>query len=90
MSAVKYRIWTDQLRCARRERDEIEIKLYFDCCPWWERQELERELSWRLHWIEEAELMLGFRSWVGDFGKRAVSIWGRLCGRLKKHFGGVR
>lgn len=65
MARVKHRVWRDQLESARRERDEIEVKMYFDHCPWWIEDELRQELSWRLRQIEEAEIMLGLKTWTG-------------------------
>ena len=68
MSVVKHEVWEQILASARRERDEIECKLYLDSCPWYMERELQTELSWRLHLIEEAEHMLGYRHW-----------WRRTC-----------
>jgi hypothetical protein len=65
------------LDAARQRRDEIEIALYMDSPEPWERDILELDLSRQLHIIDEAEVMLGYKHWVGYTGRRST-LWERL------------
>ena len=61
MTAGRETLWQQQLDSATRERDEIEVKMYTDHCPWYILGELRDEWWYRWRLIEEAEIMLGLR-----------------------------
>ena len=50
---------------AKRERDSLEVKLYMDHCPWWEQDAVRTELCRQDRIIEDCEVRLGLRRYIG-------------------------
>jgi len=55
---------------SRRRLDEVDVALGYTL-EWWERDQLEVERSRLLGIIEDAEVRLGYKHWVGYMGRRA-------------------
>lgn len=70
---------------AKAERDTLEVKLYMDSCPWWVAEEVRTELDRQNRIIEDCEVRLGLRHYVGFMGRRWPLIT-RLLRWVKKRF----